>query len=81
MFPDSNGGNGVHIETFSQKVILIGSLNVYPMTVLSASGDLVERHGWGHDERDWSWNQKRWNNSWTIASSVGRELFDGLVLS
>ena len=66
--------------TFSQKVILIGSLDVYSITVLSASGDSVGRHGWGLDGRDWSWSQKRWNNSWQIASSVGWELFDGLVL-
>ena len=66
--------------TYSQKVILIGSLDVYPMTVLSASGDSVGRHGWGLDGKDWSWSQKRWNNSWPIASSVGLELFDGLVL-
>ena len=28
---------------------------------------------------DWSWSRKRWNDSWPMASSVGLELFDGLV--
>ena len=45
--------------TYSQKVILIGSLDVYPMTVLSASGDSVGRHGWGLNGKDWSWSQKQ----------------------